>query len=177
MNTVTEKICTCPEKCEKEWVPPVMETVTEQVCCKPACSRTIPIPAEYATVEECIEVCPARTEWQRVDCPPAEAACGKSDCYALVNIPPVMEKRCKQVCTKPETCRTEEIPAEYTQVCKQVEKTCGYYKENKTPAVYADQCRQVCTCEGRWEWHLNTNCAVPMPQAVNPCTPGVPVVR
>lgn len=170
-KTETEQVCVCPEQCEQEWVPPTYETVTEQVICKPACSRTIPIPAEYSTVEECVEVCAARTEWQRVDCPPAEAACGKQDCYALVTIPPVYEKRCKQVCTKPESCRTEETPAEYTTVSKQVEKTCGYYKQNTIPAKYETREKQVCVTDGRWEWRQNSTCTVPAPAPTNPCTP------
>ena len=168
---VSEQICTCPESCNKEWVPPTYETVSEQVCTKPACQNIIPIPAEYATVEECIEVCAARTEWQRVDCGPAEVACGKKDCYALVTIPPVYEKRCKQVCTKPECSRTEEIPACYETRCKQVEKTCGYYKDIPIPAKYETRCKQVCKADGRWEWQQNATCVVPQPCATNPCQP------
>ena len=122
----------------------------------------------------------------------ADTAAGKSECYALVTIPPVMEKRTKQVCVKPESCTTRTIPAEYTtvskQVCKQpetcreeiiparyedrtrqVEKTCGYYKDIPIPAVFETVSEQVCNNDGRWEWKLNTSCAVPMPAATNPC--------
>ncbi len=219
-NTVSKQVCTCPESCQKEWVPPtyktvteqvmvecervnripipaVFETVTETVCVKPECQEQIPVPAEYQTVEECFEVCPARTEWQRIECTAADTAAGKAECYALVTIPPVMEKRTKQVCVRPESCTTRTIPAEYTtvskQVCKQpetcreeiiparyetrekqVEVACGYNKDIPIPAKYETVTEQVCVSEGRWEWHLNTNCAVPVPAAVNPCAPGMP---
>jgi hypothetical protein len=172
-NTVTEKICTCPEKCEKEWIPPVYETRCKQVCTKPACKKEIPIPAEYKTVEECIETCPARTEWQRVDCTPEQIKGGEKqgECWALVTIPPVYEKRCKQVCTK-EACVTyEEIPAVYETQSEQVQVKCGYEKTHTIPAVYEDRCKQVCTCEGKWEWRRNTSCVVPVPQNCSPCTP------
>jgi len=216
-NTVSKQVCTCPESCQKEWVPPtyktvteqvmvecervnripipaVFETVTETVCVKPECQEQIPVPAEYQTVEECFEVCPARTEWQRIDCTSADTAAGRSECYALVTIPPVMEKRTKQVCVRPESCTTRSIPAEYTtvskQVCKQpetcreeiiparyetrekqVEASCGWYKDIPIPAKYETVTEQVCVSEGRWDWKLNTTCVVPVPTAVNPCAP------
>lgn len=196
-NTVSKQVCTCPESCNKEWVPPtyktvteqvmvecervnripvpaVYETVTETVCVKPECQEQIPVPAEYQTVEECFEVCPARTEWQRVDCATQGCATGQGgECFALVTIPATYEKRQKQVCVTPEACRTEVIPAVYAEECEQVQVACGYNKDIPIPAVYQTVTKQVCNQEGRWEWQKNTSCAVPMPQVCNPCAPGV----
>lgn len=170
-QTVSEQIEVCPQQCNKIWVPPVMGTRKIQVCVTPACSKQIPIPAEFQTVEECIEVCPARTEWQRIDCPPAEAAAGKQDCYALVTIPPVFEKRQKTVCTKPESCQTVETPAVMEERDEPYEVSCGYYRDETIPAKFETRTREVCVSEGRWEWRKNTSCAVPVPAATNPCTP------
>jgi hypothetical protein len=69
-ENLTEKVCVCPESTRKEWVPPVTEMRKKQVCVREACSREICEPAQFDTVNECVEVCPARTEWQRVDCSP-----------------------------------------------------------------------------------------------------------
>jgi hypothetical protein len=174
MATEKEKICTCPEQCNKIWVPPVYETRKKQVCTKEACSVQIPIPAEYATVEECVEVCAARTEWQRVDCATEGCKAGEKqgECWALVTIPPTYEKRCKQVCTKEASCRTETTPPVYEEQCEQVETACGYYRDETIPAKYEEREKQVCTAEGRWEWRKNMTCVVPQPQVCNPCTPG-----
>jgi hypothetical protein len=189
-----EKVMVECERVNRIPVPAVFEDVPRQVCTCQEQRIKHPIPAVFQTVEDCVQVCEARTEWQRVDCPPAEAACGKSDCFALVTIPPVFEKRCRQVCVQPESCTEEVIPAKYEtvtdRVCrqpetcreeiiparyedrpKQVEKTCGYYRDETIPAVYEQQSEQICNNDGRWEWKLNTACAVPMPAANNPCNP------
>lgn len=222
-NTVSKQVCVQPETCNKVWVPPtyktiteqvmvepervnripvpaVYETISEQVCVQPEGRRQIPVPAVFQTVEECIEVCGPRTEWQRVDCTPAQAAAGQAECWALVTIPAVMERRTKQVCVQPETCREEIIPARFEtvtrQVCKvpescreeiiparyetrerQVEETCGYYRDDIVPARYETVTEQVCVSDGRWEWQLNADCAVPMPAATNPCVPATGMPR
>ena len=167
----TEKVCTCPESCRKEWVPPVTEQRPKQVCVKEACCHEICEPAQYKTETECVEVCPARTEWQRVCCTPEQLACGErqGDCWALVTIPAVTEQRCRQVCVKEATSRTETTPAVYDTVQECVEVSCGYWKDIPIPAVYEDRCTQICTCEGRWEWRRNANCQIPVPQNCNPC--------
>jgi hypothetical protein len=162
----SKQVCTCPEQCNKTWIPPVYETRTKQICVKQACKTEIPIPAEYSNVEECVEVCPSRTEWQRVPCD------GQNECWALVTIPPTYEKRCKQVCVREASVRYEEIPPVYENQCEQVEVACGYYKEDKIPAVYETQTECVEVAPGRWEWRLNTACVVPQPQVSNPCVPG-----
>ena len=171
--TEKERVCTCPEQCNKTWIPPVYETRKKQVCVKEACAVQIPIPAEYNNVEECVEVCPSRTEWQRVDCATEGCKPGErqDECWALVTIPPVYEKRCKQVCTKEASCRTESTPPVYEEQCEQVETACGYYKDDTTPAKYEEREKQVCTADGRWEWRRNLNCVVPQPQSCNPCVP------
>jgi hypothetical protein len=176
MTTRKVRECTCPESCREEWVPPTYETVTEKVCtCQEQCKQ-ICVPAEYKNVEECVEVCPARTEWQRVQCPPGEAKGGErqGDCWALVTIPPQYEKRCKQICVKEASTRTETIPAVYENRCKQVEKTCGYNKKITIPAVFAEREVTECAQPGRWEWRRNDHCTVPQPVVNNPCTPPAP---
>jgi len=165
----SHQVCTCPEQCNKTWIPPVYETKTKKVCTKEACRTEIPIPAEYNTVEECVEVCPSRTEWQRVPCD------GANECWALVTIPPTYEKRQHQVCSREASVRYEEIPPVYEDQCEQVEVACGYYKEDKTPAVYATESECVEVAPGRWEWRLNAACVVPQPQVCNPCVPGQPM--
>jgi hypothetical protein len=172
-NTVSERICTVPEKCEKEWVPPVYETRTKQVCTRQACKNEIPVPAEFKNVEECIETCPARTEWQRVDCTPEQLKAGErqGECWALVTIPPVFEKRCKQVCVREASVRYEEIPPVFETVTEQIEVQCGFYKDRTTPAVYEDRPKQVCVADGKWEWRRNMACVVPTPASNNPCIP------
>jgi hypothetical protein len=169
----TERVCVTPECSRKEWVPPVYECRSKQVCVNPGCTRQIPIPAEYTTVNECIEVCPARTEWRRVDCTPEQLACGEQqgECWALVTIPPQYEQRCKQVCVREASCREEVTPPVYETVQEQVEVSCGYYKDIPIPAVFEDRCKQVCTAPGRWEWRRNLSCVVPVPQVCNPCVP------
>jgi hypothetical protein len=171
-STVKRQVCTCPEQCNKIWVPPTYKTVSKRVCVREACTVKIPIPAEYKTVEECVETCPARTEWQRIECRPCDQ---QAECWALVTIPAQYERRCKQVCTREESCREETTPAEYADQCEQVEDTCGFFKEEKIPAVFQDVEDQVCNNDGRWEWRRDTTCTVPMPQPCNPCTPSAPM--
>jgi hypothetical protein len=171
--TEVDRVCVCPEQCQKEWVPPVYECRSKQVCACPEQRRQIPIPAEYATQQECVEVCPARTEWRRVDCTPEQLAAGEQqgECWALICIPPQYEQRCRQVCVREASCREEVIPPVYETVQEQVEVSCGYYKDHVTPARYEDRPRQVCTGPGRWEWRKNEACVVPQPQVCNPCVP------
>ncbi len=168
-----ERICTCPEKCEQEWVPPVSETRTRQVVKCPASRREIPIAAEYKTVEDCIETCPARTEWQRVECTPEQLKEGEKqgECWALVTIPAQFEKRSRQVCTREASVRYEEIPAVMETETYQVEVQCGFNKTKTIPAVYENRPKQTCTADGRWEWRRNMACVVPTLPANNPCTP------
>lgn len=172
-KTEMERVMTCPEKCEQEWVPPVMETRTRQVVKCPASRREIPIPAEFKQVEDCIEVCPARTEWQRVECTPEQLKEGErqGECWALVTIPAQFEKRCRQVCTREASVRYEEIPAVMETESYQVEVQCGFQKTKTIPAVYENRPKQVCTSEGKWEWRKNMACVVPTIPANNPCVP------
>ena len=156
-----------------ETIPAEFKTVEKQVCVKPECCHQVCEPAEYKTVTECVEVCPARTEWQRVCCSPEQLAAGErqGDCWALVAIPAVTEQRCKQVCVKPATSHTDTTPAVFETVEECVEVSCGYWKDIPVAAVYEDREKQVCKSDGRWEWRHNTHCEVPKPQPCNPCTP------
>ena len=89
-----------------------------------------------------------------------------------MTIPPVYEKRCKQVCVREASCRTESTPPVYEEQCEQVEVACGYNKTDTIPAKYEDRTREECNNDGRWEWRKNVTCVVPAPQSCNPCTPG-----
>lgn len=175
-DTVKEKVCTCPESCRKEWVPPVTEQRKKQVCVKEACSHEVCEPAQYDTQTECVEVCPARTEWQRVCCSPEQLAAGEQqgDCWALVTIPAQYEQRCKQVCVKEATSHTETTPPVYETVEECVEVSCGYWKDIPVPAQYEEREKQVCKSDGRWEWRRNTHCEIPKPVDCSPCRPPAP---
>jgi hypothetical protein len=168
-KTETYQVCCRPESCTEECVPAVMGTRPKQVCTSPCSQRCETIPAEYATQEECIEVCPARTEWQKVECP--QGGEQREGCYALVTIPPTFEKRTKTICTKEASTRTIDIPAVYETVMETYEVSPAYTKKIPVPAEYKTESKQICVREGQWVWKKNETCAVPMPAMPNPANP------
>jgi hypothetical protein len=94
------------------WVQPPA-AAPQTVCVKPAQTIQVPVPATYQTITEQVMAAPARTEWQKVECPPMAA---QQECWALVTIPAVYQSVCRTVEATPATFRCETIPAEYATV-------------------------------------------------------------
>jgi len=159
-RTVTEQVMCQPASCTYETIPAKYETRSKQVMCKKESKRCINIPAEYA--DECYEVlkCPARTEWQRVNCD-ANVTLNqceeKGACYGLVTIPTVYETKTRRVCVKPASATYEVIPAEYKTV---EEEYCVQAKSKRRieiPARYETRSKQICVSSGVKVWRL-TSC-------------------
>jgi hypothetical protein len=83
----------------------------QRVCTCAEQVRRTPVPAEYETVTEQIEVAPARTEWQKVAC-----ASGRGECWQLVNIPAQFETRSRQRLVREAYEKLEYIPAQFENV-------------------------------------------------------------
>jgi len=108
-------------------------------------------------------VCPAKTEWRRVNCEPKSLGEGEQlgECWSLVEIPAQYETHTNHVCVQPESCREEVVPAKYETRCKEVESKPGYYKNIPVPAQYETRCREELVCPARWEWRRTSECEVP----------------
>jgi hypothetical protein len=177
-ETVWETVQLQCESCRCEWVPPVYETRVSEVCVRPACAREVYTPPVSRTIEECVEVCPKRTEMQRVCCPadpcPNPCAPRQADCWAQVEIPAQTTRVCREVCVSPAGTHTVYEPPLYETVAESCVVTPGYWRTVNVPAVYDRVCHQVCKCPARWEWRRNTTCTVPTPCAPpSPCVPSV----
>jgi hypothetical protein len=173
-RTVCEQVCVQPATSRQEWVPPETREVCEQVCVRPAETKRIPIPAKFETVTEQVMTCPSKCEWRRVDCQPTSLQTGEQvgECWRLVEIPPVYESRCKQVCVQPESCTEEVIPAAYESRTRTVTVREGYYKCIEVPAVFETRTRQEIVCAARWEWRRTAECEVPAGAPTVPAVPG-----
>jgi hypothetical protein len=183
-ETRCETITVECETCRCEWVPPVYETRVREVCVKPPCAKEIHVPAVSRTIEECVEICPARVELQRVCCPvnpcPDPCAPRQEECFAEVQIPAQTKRMCREVCVTPAATKTVYEPALYETVVENCVVKPGYWRTVPAPAVHDRVCHQVCVQPERWEWRRNDACVVPAPCVPpSPCVPPAmaPVVR
>jgi hypothetical protein len=164
-KTVTERYECKPASCRFEVIPAVYEMQSEQVCVRKESKRCIAIPAVYRTETYNVEKCPARTEWQKVDCDAtnvtASADESKGRCVALVAIPATFETRSRQICVSPASTRSEVIAAEFKNVEKRV-RTCEESKRRiDVPAEFATRTKEVCTDNGKKVWRLSS-CPAPI---------------
>jgi len=160
---IENQVCCKPASTSREWIEPVYEDQERQVCCTPASCKTIPIPAEYETQTEQVMTCAARTVWKKIPCEPGQLGDGEKqgDCWQLTEIPAQYKQVCKQVCTKPASCRKETIPPVYKTVTDRVMVKPGSWKCTPIPAEYKTVKSRKLVEPCRWEWRRNADCEVP----------------
>jgi hypothetical protein len=97
-------------------VPVEIAGAPQRVCVQEECQKRHEVPAEYETVTERVMIAPARTEWQRIDCTPAQEQSGTTECWQLVEIPAQYEDRVRKVLKSPATFWIERVPAKFEDI-------------------------------------------------------------